>query len=110
MNHTSVANVGRTVSKPTTASCSCRLRPHLWYWLLSLSTGSAALGALLLAELRVHHVSCTNGAEACNLSLSCSWRHAGIRINNEEQTLAREFGEEWSSYCGRTWRLLPCIW
>jgi len=35
---------------------------------------------------------------------------AGVRISNEEQTLAREFGGQWTEYCARTWRLVPYVW
>lgn len=36
--------------------------------------------------------------------------NAAKRVQNEESTLAREFGEEWQRHCARTWKLLPFVY
>ncbi|MDO5520955.1 MAG: isoprenylcysteine carboxylmethyltransferase family protein [bacterium] len=33
-----------------------------------------------------------------------------VRIHIEEQALEAQFGEEFTTYCKRSWRLVPCIW
>jgi len=32
-----------------------------------------------------------------------------IRIHDEEQLMHQEFGSQWESYCGRSWKLVPFI-
>ncbi|MBN1247124.1 MAG: isoprenylcysteine carboxylmethyltransferase family protein [Anaerolineae bacterium] len=33
-----------------------------------------------------------------------------MRIRDEEQSLAAEFGEAWAAYLARSWRLVPGVW
>ncbi|MBN2257924.1 MAG: hypothetical protein JW704_08880, partial [Anaerolineaceae bacterium] len=33
-----------------------------------------------------------------------------FRIRDEEALMAREYNQEWRSYCDRSWRLLPLIY
>jgi protein-S-isoprenylcysteine O-methyltransferase Ste14 len=32
-----------------------------------------------------------------------------FRIKDEEALMSREFGEEWETYCKKSWRLIPFI-
>ncbi len=33
-----------------------------------------------------------------------------FRIKDEEALMGREFGEEWESYCKKSWRMIPFVW
>ncbi len=33
-----------------------------------------------------------------------------FRIHDEEALMHQEFGDEWETYCQRSWRLIPYVW
>lgn len=61
------------------------------------SLGLIALGTAL-----------STGSSAALLAAACVWLPAaGIRIAREEAFLSERFGDAYTAYCRRTWRLVP---